>query len=164
MRFIPYILYLFLIAFYRTILSDIFSFGWAEIYLAALLVMLVALSKDLYIALWFGFSAGIIYDAPEPMYLGVHMLFLSVIGAATAQLKVRFNLESLKSRVLLLLGGLFVYAIPRTLIYEQLESGEFLGFLLRGVLLSIVYSTLIGLVFFMFQSGQISYKKLKSLF
>lgn len=164
MRLIPYIIYLFLIAFYRTILADLFSLGWAEIYLTALIVLLVALKKDIYIALWFGFSAGIIFDAPGPQYLGVHMLILSIIGSVTAQLKDRFNLESMNSRVLLLLAGLFVYSLPRMIIYEHLNAGEILGFLLQGVLPSIVYTTLIGWLFFMFQTGQISYKKLKSLF
>lgn len=164
MRLIPYIIYLFMIAFYRTILAGLFSLGWAEIYLAALIVMLVALKKDIYIALWFGFSAGVIFDAPEPQYLGVHMLILSIIGSVTAQIKERFNLESMNSRVLLLLAGLFVYSLPRVFIYEHLNAGEILGFLLRGVLPSIVYTTLIGWLFFMFQTGQISYKKLKALF
>jgi len=164
MRFIPYILYLLLVAFFRTNLHDIFTFGLIEIYLAPLLVILVALNKDILTALWFGFTVGIIYDAPDPHYLGTQMIILSLIGAITAQMKERFNLESLKSRVLLVMTGLFVFAIPHTLIYTTSGTEEFFRILLRGAIPSIVYTSAIGWIYFMFHSGRISYAKLKALF
>jgi rod shape-determining protein MreD len=164
MRFVPYLLYLFLIAFYRTILAELLSIMWVEIYLSALIVLLVALNKDCLTALWFGFAAGLIYDAPDPSYMGVHMIILAIIGVVAAQVKDHFNLESMKSRILLVLAGLFVYSIPRLLVYSHFGKSEFVGIFLQGPVLSVIYSALIGWIFFVTRSGRISYKKLKSLF
>ena len=110
MRFIPYILYLFLIAFYRTNLADLMTVSSISVYLTALIVILVALHKNHLTVVWFSFAAGLIYDAPDPSHMGVSMLILTAIGVAVSQAKDRFNLDSLKSRILLIMGGLMVYA------------------------------------------------------
>lgn len=164
MRFIPYILYLLLITFYRTNLMELFSIGPARIYLTALLVILVALNKDNLTSLWFGFATGLIYDAPNPEYLGVHMLLLALIGLATSVLKQRFNLDSMKGLVFLVIGGLFVYSVPYTVIYVSTGAGEFFRSMGQSALLSIIYSGFVAWLFFMFQSGRLSYQKLKSIF
>ena len=164
MRYLPYILYLLLIAFYRTNLMELFSIGPARIYLTALLVILVALNKDDLTALWFGFFAGLVYDAPNPEYLGVHMVLLAVIGLTTSILKQRYNLDSMKSLVLLVIGALFVYSVPYTIIYVSTGAGEFFHSMGQSALLSILYSGFVAWLFFMIQSGRLSYQKLKSIF
>jgi rod shape-determining protein MreD len=164
MQSIPYILYLLLIAFYRTNLVSIFSIGAIEIYLTALIVLLVALNKDYLTTLWFGFAAGLVYDAPDPSYLGVHMLILVTIGLAASQAKERLNLESMKSRLLLVISGLFVYSIPHILIYGTSGSSAFFLLLIQVALPSVIYSTVLGWLYFMIQSGRLSYARLKSIF
>jgi rod shape-determining protein MreD len=164
MRFIPYILYLLLIAFYRTNLIDLFSIGAIEIHLTALIVLLVALNKDFVTALWFGFAAGVVYDAPHPSHLGVHMLILSAVAAGTSQAKEHLNLESIQSRLLLILAGLFVYSILYTLIYATSGSSEFFRLLIPMTIPSVIYSTILGWIYFMIHSGRLSYARLKSIF
>ena len=164
MRFIPYILYLLLIAFFRTNLVALFTFGSAQIYLTALVVLLVALHQDDLTSLWFGFAAGLIYDAPDPEFMGASMIILSLLGVVTSIIKRRFNLDSLKGRVLLVVVGLLVYSIPYTIIYVSTGIGEFFESLVKGSFLSIIYTGLVGWIFFMFHSGHLSYKKIKSIF
>lgn len=160
MHFVPYLLYLFLIAFYRTILADFLSIGPVEILLVALIVIMVALDKDYLTSLWFGFAAGLIYDAPDPAHFGVHMVLLSFLGILTVRAKERFNLESRVGRVLLIAAGLFVYAIPYVLIYDS-GGGDFLRLLLRSVIPSVLYTSLIAWIFFVIKYNAVSRKKLK---
>lgn len=164
MRFIPYLLYMLLIAFYRTNLLDLFAIGAIEIYLTALIVLLVALNKDFVTAVWFGFAAGLIYDAPHPSLLGVHMILLSAIAAAISQAKEHLNLESIQSRLLLILAGLLVYSVVYTLIYTTSGSSEFFRLLLPVTIPSVIYSAVVGWIYFMFHSGRLSYSRIKSIF
>jgi rod shape-determining protein MreD len=164
MRFIPYILYLLLIAFYRTNLIDVFSIDAVQIYLTALIVLLVALNKDYLTTVWFGFAAGLIYDAPDPSHLGVHMLMLVFIGAAASHAKERLNLESIKSRLLLVIAGLFVYSVPYTLIYATSGTGEFFRLLIQVAIPSVIYSVIVGWLYFIIQTGRLSFERLKSIF
>jgi len=164
MRYLPYLLYLLLIAFYRTNLIGLFSIGSAEIYLTALIVLLVALNKDYLTTLWFSFAAGLIYDAPDPSHLGVHMLILIVLGLAASHAKERLNLDSITSRLLLILSGLFVYSLPYTLIYATSGTTEFFRLLIRVAIPSVLYSTVLGWGYFMIQTGRLSFARLKSIF
>lgn len=164
MRIIPYILYLLLIAFFRINLSDIFAIGGIEIILTPLLVILVALYKEPIEAVWFGFAAGLVYDATDPSHLGIQMLILSLMGVATAHIKERFNLDSLKSRVVIVGIALIIYAIPHTLIYTTSGTSEFLRLMFYVTLPSAIYTTIVAWIFFLFRAGHLSYGKLKSLF
>ncbi len=164
MRFIPYVLYLLLIALYRTNLIGLFSIGGIEIYLTALIVLLVALNKDHLTTLWFAFAAGLIYDAPDPSLLGVHMLILVTIGIAASQAKEQLNLESVQSRLMLIVAGLFAYAIPYTLIYPTSGMSEFFRLFIRMAIPSVFYTAVVGSLYFMIQTGRFSYSRLKSIF
>jgi len=164
MRLIPYVLYLFLIAFDRTLLSGLIAIGPAQLYTAALLVLLVAQHKSYTTALWFGIAAGVVFSAPDPSRMGIQMFVLAFLAAALAQLKVRFNLDSLRSRFLLLVGGLVMYAIPHTLFFTTAGS-DAVGFtFLRVALPSIAYSAVVGWLYFMIQTGHLSFTKIKTLF
>ena len=164
MRFLPYILYLLLIAFYRTNLMPVFSIGAVQIYLTALIVLLIALNKDYLTTLWFGFAAGLVYDAPDPSHLGIHMLLLVFIGASASEAKERLNLESIKSRLLLVVSGLFLYSIPHTLIYATSGISEFFRLLIEVAIPSVIYTAFLGWLYFMLQTGRLSYARLKSIF
>lgn len=163
-RVIPYILYLYLIACYRTLLVDPFSIAGVEIFFTPLIVMLVALHKDHITSLWFGFMAGVIFDAVDPTHMGVQIVVLATMGIITAHAKERFNLESLKSLVFLLTIGLIAYAIPYTLIYTTSGVNEFGRLFLRFALPGVVYTAFVGWLFFMIKTGRISFTKFKELF
>lgn len=164
MRIVPYLLYLFLIAFDRTVLAGLMAIGPAQVYTAALLVLLVALHKPYTTALWFGVAAGIVFGAADPSRMGIQMLVLAFLGAALAQLKMRFNLDSLRSRFLLIVGGLVLYAGPHTLFFTTAGSGDVGYALLRAALPSVAYSAAIAWFFFMIQTGRLSLAGLKALF
>lgn len=163
-RIIPYILYLYLIACYRTLLVEPLSIGDVQIYLTPLIVMLVALHKDHITALWFGFAAGIVYDTMDPSHMGVQIIVLATMGLITAQAKERFNLESLTSLILLLSIGVLFFSIPHTLLYSTSGVSEFGRLFLRIAIPGVLYTSFVGWLFFMLKTGRISYKKLKELF
>ncbi len=163
-RLVPYILYLYLIACYRTLLTDALAIGDVQIYLTPLIVMLVALHKDYSTSLWFGFFAGIVYDAVDPSHMGIQMIVLSLMGIVTSHAKERFNLESLRSLVFLLSVGLLVFSIPHTLIYATSGLNEFGRLFLWVALPGILYTACIGWLFFMIKTGRISFKSIKELF
>lgn len=164
MRLAPYLLYLLLIAFYRTNLIDFLSIGPIQLLLAPLMVLLVALRKDHLSALWFGFAAGLVFDAPDPSHLGVQMLILSTLGLVTAQVKTRFNLESLRGKVFLVWGGLLVFLIPHTLIYATSGTDSFFSLFFQVAVPSSIYTAFWGWLFFIIHSGRLSLQKLKTIF
>jgi len=164
MSVIPYVVYLLIIACYRTLLVGWLSVGQAQIDLAALIVLLVALKKEDMEAVWFGFAAGIVYDAPDPGRLGVHALIFIVMAVATLQARERLNLDSIQSRMILILAGLIFYSIPYTLIYPTSGSSEFFRSLWSAALPSIIYTAVLAWIFFMVQSGRLSYARIRSIF
>lgn len=164
MRFVPYLLYLFLIAFDRTILADLIAIGPAQVYVTALLVLLVALHKSYITALWFGVAAGFVFGAADPARMGIQMLVLAVLSAVLALLKVRFNLDSLRSRFLLVVGGLVLYAVPHTLFFTTAGVESLWYALARVALPGVVYSAAVAGLFFMIQTGRLSPARVKALF
>jgi len=164
MRIIPYIVYLLLIAFYRTNLFELFSIGNIFIYLTALIVILVALHKDFVTTLWFAAAAGLVYDAPDPAHLGIQMSILVILSVGTSQAKESLNLDSIKSRLLLVLGALFVYSFPHTLVYATSGHENFFLLLVTVGLPSVVYTAVLAWLFFLIRSGHLSYTRLKSIF
>jgi len=164
MRIIPYLIYLLLIAFYRTVLIDWLSFGEMEIFLTPLMVLLIALYKSPFEALWFGLVAGLVFDAPDPSRLGVQMIILSALGIFTSQFKNRFNLDSMKGRLLLIAGGLVIYSIPYVLIYTTSGTEEFFARIAGMALPSIIYTSIAAWIFFLIKSGHLSYSRIKSIF
>jgi rod shape-determining protein MreD len=164
MRVIPYVVYLLLIACYRTLLAGVLSIGQAHIDLAALIVLLLALNKEEKETVWFALAAGLIYDAPDPSRLGVHALIFTVMAVMALQARERLNLDSIQSRLILVLAGLVFYSIPYTLIYPTSGSSEFFRSLWSAALPSIVYSAILAWIFFMAQSGRLSFARIRSIF
>jgi rod shape-determining protein MreD len=164
MRVIPYLLYLLLIAFYRTMLGDFVAVGSARISLAALIVLLIALRKTTVTAIWFGAAAGIVWDTPDPHFLGVQTLFLSLIGYLASVAKERLNLESINSRLLLVAAGLAAYGLLNSVIYAQPTQSGYFTTLVTIILPGIVYTIVAAWVYFLVESGRISWARIKSIF
>jgi len=163
-RVVPYVLYLLALAFFRTNLAGLVSIGPAQVDFAALLVLLVALNKREVETLWFAFAAGLVYDAPDPSRLGVQMLILTLLAALMLQVKERFNLESVGSRMVLIVAGLLIYSVPYTMVYATSGFSDFFRVMLVVAIPSTVYTAVFGWLFFMLQSGRLTYAKIKSIF
>ncbi len=164
MRYLPYLLYLLIVACDRTLLSGWLSLGPVQFNLAPLLVLLVALRKPYLAALWFGFVAGLVYDAPDPAHLGMQSVMLCLLGIITSRAKDRVNLESTISRMLLVVIGLIIHAVPQTLVYVTSGPSEPVRLLLTVGFPGALYTALIGWIYFMVESGQLSYRRLRSMF
>ena len=164
MRFVPYIIYLLAIACFRTLLIDLTAIGRAQILFTALVVLMVTLGKAYLPALWFAWVAGLVYDAPDPSHMGVHMLVLAILSIGTSYAKERLNLDSIKSLMVLLTAGLVVYSVPATLIYATSGSEGFFYLFLTTALPSVAYTAAIGWLFFMVRFGHLSWTKIKSIF
>jgi len=160
-RIIAYILYLLLIGMHMVIWKDVTSIFDVVINLPACLVLLVALYKDEVPVTWFGFLAGLVAAAGMPMHIGWYALLMAALALAASFVKERLNLDSLKAKLLLVLGGVFVHNVVTLII-----SGTDSLFILLGTsaLTGAVYTTLIAWLFFLFKEGKLTVVKLKSIF
>ena len=161
MRLIPYILYLFLISFHQTLLSDLTSIYGVSFNMTILIVSLIAIYKEESTAVWFALCAGIVGGT---LLLGImpwQMLTLGILALLTSQLGKRINLDSIASRMVLLGGVVLIYLLVMTFL---ISSEDFLFMILRTILPGTIYTLLIGWLFFLVKDGHITWTKIKSLF
>ncbi len=165
MSVIPYILYLYLLGFHVTILSDLTSIFGVTIDLAALMVCLIAIYKSELTALWFAIAAAVIVGtwagAPNLANIPWEMLFLGGLALAVRHLSVRLNLDSTASKLLLLAGGLLFHRLALTLVISQ---ADFFTLLYRYIIPSVLYTWCLGWLYFLYHDGRITWAKFKALF
>ena len=161
MRVIAYILYLLLIGMHVVIWRDVTSVWGVVINLPACLVLLVALYKEEVPVTWFGFLAGLVAAAGTPDRAGWYALLMAVLALAACFVRERLNLDSLKAKLLLVLGGVFVHNVAGLIISGT--DGFFL-LLATSALTGAVYTTLIAWLFFLFKEGKLTVEKVKSIF
>lgn len=161
MRFIPYILYLFLLALYLTILRDITYICGTQIDLAVLMAALVALYKSEMTTFWFAVCIAIISGTPLLDLLPWEMIILVIPALIVNQISARINLESLTSRLILVAGYLLIHQAVLTLI---VAGNDFFILLYKSILPTMVYSLVIGWLIFQILDGRITWKKTKALF
>lgn len=161
MRVVPYILYLYLLALHCTILSDITGIFGAIINLAVLMVTMVALYKTELVSFWFAISVGIVVGTLRLDLMPVEIFLFAGAALMVHQISVRINLESITSRLLILVGFLLIHDIVITLV---ISPGEFIFLFYRMILPSTLYSLIIGWLFFRFLDGHITWRKVKTLF
>ena len=161
MRLIPYLLYLLLIALHAVIFADMTAVLGVKIDLAALLILAVALSKGELTALWFGFLAGLTAGATLPNAIGWYALFGATLGLTANRIKERINVDSLAARLLIVFFGLalFNFAIAAVVQPEGLKHLWW-----REVPAGALYSTAVAAVFFAIQKGQLTPRKVRSIF
>jgi hypothetical protein len=161
-RVIPYVIYLILIAFHVVMLQSITNIFTATINLPALIVLMVAIYKDDIPATWFGFAAGIVaFAAGPPTQLGWQSLVMAALALAACQVRDRLNLESLKAKLLLVLGGLLVH---NTLVLLISRADGFLLNLATYVLAGAVYTSVLAGLFFMVKERIVTVEKIKAIF
>jgi len=161
MKLIPYLLYLFLLTFFNTILGELISIKGVTMDITIFLVVLVALYKSEEEALWFGFFAGLIAGAPNPAVMPYEIIIVLIIAALSHLLANRINLDSLASRLIILGSAVFLHRIIVTL---MVSSEEFLFVLVRFILPNAVYTMIIGMLYFMIKDGRITWQRVKALF
>ncbi|MCK4373445.1 MAG: hypothetical protein KAW61_09865 [candidate division Zixibacteria bacterium] len=160
-RVIPFILYLLLIALHEVMLRDITTVFTAEINLAALIALTVAVYKPELVTTWFGFAAGLVLAAGMPDLIGWHALWLAGLGLLAYHTRERLNLDSLYAKLLLLLGGIFLHNV---MVLITFGAEDFLFLLVTAALPGAVYTTLIGWLFFLIKEGRITWTRIKALF
>ena len=161
MTILPYILYLFLLAFHQVILRDVTAIYGATIDLTGFMVLAVSMYKSEETSIWFGFFAGLVTAAGRPEVLGWYALLTAALAAAAYHAREQLNLESLKSKMALIFGGLVVYNLATT-VADGLD-----GFFFRlGVvaLPGAVYTLVVAWIFFLFKEERVTIKKIKALF
>lgn len=161
MRILPYLLYLLLIAMWVVVFQDITHIYRAGINLPMFIVLAVALYKEELQATWFGFAAGVVAFAARPELIGWHALIMAAIGLAAANVKVRLNLESLKAKLLLIVGGVLVHNVLVVLLNR---AQEFLPMLWSSALPGALYTMVVAWVFFLFREGLITRERIKAMF
>ena len=136
MRFIPYILYLFLLALYLTILRDITYICGAQIDLAVLMAALVALYKSEMTTFWFAVCIAIISGTPLLDLLPWEMIILVIPALIVNQISARINLESLTSRLILVAGYLLIHQAEQGL---DVCTGGLAVRIIPGLMLSSMF-------------------------
>jgi len=160
-RIIPFIIYLLIIALFKVILQDLTTFYGIGINITALLVMIVAIYKSEIISLWFGFIAGLVLSAGSPHHFGAYVITTAALGIVTYHSRERLNLDSLYSRLLLILFGV----IPYSALILLINNIDGFGYLfITNILPSAIYTTLIVWIFFLIKEDRITLFKIKSLF
>ncbi|KAA3635155.1 MAG: hypothetical protein DWP97_05330 [Calditrichaeota bacterium] len=160
-KYIPYLLYFWLIAMHQVFLSDVTSIFGVKINLPLLIVALVAVYKEEIEILWFGFFVGLIGFQGANDYMIWQVLMVTVIGVVTYHFKERLNLESLFARLILVFSVILVHNIFTLLL--ELNEG-FFNTLFVNALPSAVYTTIFGWIFFLIKNDRLTYKKIKSIF
>lgn len=160
-RVIPFILYLLLIALHGVMLRGITTVFTAEINLAALIALMVAVYKPELEATWFGLAAGLVLAAGMPDLIGWHALWLAGLGLLAYHARERLNLDSLYAKLLLILGGILLHNI---LVLITFGAEDFWFLLVTAALPGAVYTTLIGWLFFLVKEGRITWTRIKALF
>ena len=160
-RYLPYILYLWLIGLHQVILSDLTVILGVNINIVMLIVVIVALFKSEINTLWFSFFAGLVGYAGNVGSLGWYVLFTMIVAMCVYYIKIRMNLESMKTKVLFLIGGVLAHNIF-LLILSDIDN--FLIFFIKQALLGALYTMFIGWVFFLIKEENLTYKKIRSIF
>jgi hypothetical protein len=150
-----------LIALHQVITRDLTAVYGVSINLAALIVIIVAIYKTEMTSLWFGLVAGIVMAAGLPDRMGWVALLMAAIGAASFHMRTRLNLDSVYSKLLLVLGGVLVFNILSLFIFQYdnvllLTVTEALG--------SAVYTTVVAWLFFLVKGGRLTVEKVRSIF
>lgn len=160
-RILPYLLYLWLLAMHEVFLKDLTSLWGVSINLVMLMILLTAIYKSEIHTLWFGFFGGLVTFVASGSAWGWHILVIILIAIIAYHLKERMNLESIRAKILLLLGGLLVHNLLVLFIAGQ---QDILWTIFKQVIPGAVYTTIIGWLYFLFKEGKLTKEKIKAIF
>ena len=135
-------------------------FGFS-INLAVLVVIMVAIYKTEMISLWFGLVVGLVLTAGLPDKMGWMALLMATIGVASFHMRTRLNLDSVYSKLLLVLGGVLVFNFFSLFVYQY---DEVLLLTVTDALGSAIYTTILAWLFFIIKDHRLTVEKLRSIF
>lgn len=162
MTIIPYLLYLWLIALHMVVLRDATAVFGVTLNLPALIVLAVAIYKQDTVAAWFGFFAGLVAAAGgPPEQLGWQALAMSLLALAACRVRERLNLDSLKAKLLMIIGGVLIHNLV-SLILSRADA--FLIHLVDYVVVGAVYTTVLAWLFLLVKEQRITVEKIKAIF
>ncbi|MEE8149550.1 MAG: rod shape-determining protein MreD [candidate division Zixibacteria bacterium] len=160
-RYLPFLLYLLLIAMHEVMWRDITALYLIAMNLPAMMVVIVAIYKSELTAAWFGFLAGIVLSAGQPESMGWQGLLLAAIGISVFYVREKLNLESVYSKLLLIISAVFLHNLLSVVINDV---NRILYLTWSYCLPSAVYSSLIAWVFFLFKERKLTSEKIKAVF
>jgi len=160
-KLLPYLFYLLLIAMHEVIWKDFSGLYFVALNLPAMIVAMVATYKSETAAAWFGFLAGLVLAAANPATMGWHALFLAALAVGVYHIKEKLNLESIYSKLLLIVGTVLVHNIASIIING---TDRFFYTLWMYCLPSAAFTTVLAWVFFLFKERKVTTEKLKSVF
>jgi len=160
-RVVPFLIYLILIVFHQVIFRDLSSIYNVSFNLAGFFILCIALYKDEFVVLWFGFAAGIVVSAGDPQQMGWFSLMFAFIGFIAFHVRGRLNLESMSAKLGLIAGGIFLCNIGEIIING---SDNFIFQTVYTALPSTIYTSVVAWLFFLFKEKRITTEKFKSLF
>jgi hypothetical protein len=160
MKFIPYIFYLYVLAFYNTVLSDLFSIYGVNLDLPLLMVTIIALYRTETTALWFAIGVAVISAIQRLDMMPWEILALGGIAVVANQVSLRMNLESIASRLIVLAVFLLIHNVFITLV---MSFDNFPFVLYRYILPGTIYTMFLGWLVFLFKDGLFSLRKVKAL-
>ena len=161
MRIIPYLIYLLIVAFYEVTLIDLTAVWGVTFDLPAIFVLGVALYKSEGTALWFGFAVGLVSGAATPTLMGWHGLITALLGLTAFHFRERLNLDSLWSKLLLVIAGTLVYNVMMAAV-DGLDG--YFRQLWTVILPGTVYTAIVAWIFFLFKEKRVTIQKIKALF
>jgi len=133
---------------YQIIIAPRISLLGAQSDMALILTVWMALTYGSNAGIYFGLTAGVLTGLLTPMELGWAGLLLSFIGYFTGNLKTKFVMEPIFSRILVLLTAALVY----NFLYIFFTRFELLILNFSNVLLvtfkSTLNCTLVGIIVF----------------
>lgn len=160
-KYLPFVLYLWLIAFHEVILKDATSIFGVMINLPILVVLMVAVYKSEMTSVWFGFFVGLTAFAGSGFTLGYQVFIFCAFGYLGYHIRERMNLDSLYARLLLVVAGVFLHNL---ILMVMVAADNFIYEFITSVLPGALYTTIIAWLFFMVKEERITYKKFKSIF
>ena len=158
---LPFVLYLLLVGLHVVVLESATAVYTAQINLAALMVLAVAIYKSELVATWFGFAVGLVLAAGSPELVGWHALWLAGLGLVAYHAREKLNLDSLYAKLLLIVGGVFMHNI---LVLLTNGGVDFWYQLAVVALPGAVYTAGPAWLFFLIKENRITIAKIKALF
>jgi hypothetical protein len=122
-------------------------------------VALIGLYKSEVTALWFAVAAGIVVGSQSLNLMPWEILILTAGAIFANQVKTRVNLESITSKILVIGALVLTHQI-----FYAIVSGNVLIALYKDVIPTVIYTLIIGWLFFQVKDGHITWQKIKALF
>ena len=160
MKVIPYIFYLLIISFHEVILRNSTAIVGITIDLPALIVLTIALYKSEIAAVWFGFVAGVVMSAGNPVTMGYNAMVLAALALITFHARERLNLDSFAAKLILVIGGVLLHSIVIILV---LQPSEFVYQVWRFALPGTIYTGLVSIIFLFFLEGLVTGRRVRAL-